>query len=342
MEDRPRAGQLSKTLTAAAPGGITPPAWRRRAAAAGESWNRWWFAYAMLVPVLVVIALIVFYPLGRGIWLTLTNANAANIGDFRRPATYDFVGLRNYIEVLSGQRRTATGQSFWTVGGRTVVWTAVNVFFHYTIGLALAVVLNRPLRFRALYRILLLIPWALPAYITASSWRFLFNEQAGPFNLILATLGLDPVAWLGNPTMALASVIAVNVWLGVPFMIVALLGGLQSIPGDLYEAAEVDGASPWQRFRHITMPLLRPISATVILLGVIWTFNMFVIIFLITQGGPAGKTEILVTFAFNEAFTNPTRQFALASTYGVLILSILLVFASAYQRVLRRSGENPW
>jgi arabinogalactan oligomer/maltooligosaccharide transport system permease protein len=139
------------------------------------------------------------------------------------------------------------------------------------------------------------------------------------------------VQWLAQPTSAKIAVIATNVWLGVPFMMVSFLGGLQTIPKELYEAAEMDGASAWQRFRMVTLPGLRPVMMTVTLLGVIWTFNKFDVIFLLTEGGPAGKTDILVTHAYQIAFQN-IRQYAEAASYGVVILSMLLVFATVYRR----------
>ena len=134
------------------------------------------------------------------------------------------------------------------------------------------------------------------------------------------------------------SAVLTNIWLGVPFMMVALLGGLQSINGDLYEAAEIDGASSWQRFVNITLPGLRPVSSTVILLGTIWTFNMFPIIYFVTRGQPAGETEILVTGAYRAAFEG-IRDYSLSATYGVLILSILIVYAIGYRFFLRKQGE---
>lgn len=307
----------------------------------GRSWAKWWFAYAMLIPVAVVCGLLVFYPLAKGIWFAFTNADGTNTG-IRATEGYDFVGLKNFVEVLSGERRTSTGESFYDVFVRTMVWTTTNVFFHFTIGLGLAILLNRPMRFRGVYRVLLLVPWAMPAYITASSWRFLFNTDSGPINAMLSVFGVEPISWLGGPISAMVAVIMVNVWLGIPFMMVALLGGLQAIPKELYEAADVDGATKLQQFWRITLPMLRPVASTVILLGFIWTFNMFVIIFLVTQGGPAGATQILVTFAYTAAFVEPTRQYAIASTYGVIILSLLLVFASAYQQYLKRQGESAW
>jgi arabinogalactan oligomer/maltooligosaccharide transport system permease protein len=299
--------------------------------------RRHWYAIAMIAPVAVALVTLVGFPLVRGIYLSLTDATEATvgrtIGENVIPATYDFVGLRNYLEVLSGREGDFYGILIWTV-----IWTAGCVFFHYTIGLGLAMLLNRQVRGRAVYRVLLILPWAVPGFVAAFAWRFLLNSQYGLFNAILHAMGVGPVGWLESPTMAKLSVIMVNTWLGVPFMMVALLGGLQAIPRELYEAAEVDGASPWQRFRHITLPGLSQVSSTVVLLGVIWTFNLFAVIFLVTGGGPAQSTEILATFAIREGFIG-IRDYAMSATYGVLILSLLLVFASAYRRALRKQGE---
>jgi len=187
------------------------------------------------------------------------------------------------------------------------------------------------------YRVLLILPWAVPAFISAFAWKYMFNAQYGIINQGLRAVGLPDPVWLGQSDWALVAVMIVNIWLGVPFMMVALLGGLQSIPGDLYEAAEVDGATAWQRFRHVTLPGLQAVSSTVVLLGIIWTFNMFAIIYLIT--GPNPNTRILVTYAFERFFSGASRDFAVASTYGVLILSVLLVFAGVYRRALRKQGE---
>lgn len=311
-----------------------------------RSWDRYWYAWSMVLPVVIVLAALIGYPLLRGIWLSVTNLTEANqIAEIctrtitgeescaPNPNRWEYVGLGNYINVLTGQ----VGE-FWQWFRVTLIWTLTCVFFHYTIGLMLALVLNRPLRGRAVYRILLILPWAVPSFVSAFAWKFLFNEQFGLINATLSALGVDPVAWFANQWTSLFTAILTNIWLGVPFMMVALLGGLQSIPGDLYEAAEVDGASAWQRFRHVTLPGLRPVSMTVILLGTIWTFNMFPVIFLVTEGEPAGQTEILVTGAYRAAFEG-IRNYSLASTYGVLILSVLIVFASAYRRALRRQGE---
>jgi arabinogalactan oligomer / maltooligosaccharide transport system permease protein len=310
----------------------------RRGAAVRTFFSRHWYAWAMIAPVVAVLAVLVIYPLGRGLYLSLTNANELNIGRNigvnHIPATYHIVGLKNYIDVLSGSDGAFYPRLVWTLE-----WTAICVFFHYTIGLGLAVLLNRPMRFRAGYRMMLILPWAVPAFVAAFAWRLILNGNGGVLNAVLTKVGLPGVDWLGQPLPAKISVIAVNVWLGVPFMMVAILGGLQAIPAELHEAAEVDGASPWQRFRNVTLPGLRPVSGTVVLLGVIWTFNQFPVIFLVTNGGPGNATDILVTQAYSEAFQG-IQNFAGAATYGAIILSMLLVFASVYRRVIRASAAE--
>jgi arabinogalactan oligomer/maltooligosaccharide transport system permease protein len=243
------------------------------------------------------------------------------------------VGFDNYVRVLSGE----VGK-FWQWTATTVIWTVVCVVFHYGLGLGLAMLLNRPLRGRGVYRVLLILPWAVPAFVSAFAWRFMFNQQFGLFNGLLTAVGLQPVAWFDDRWTSLFTAIATNIWLGVPFMMITLLGGMQTISGELYEAATIDGATAWQRFVNVTLPGLRSVSMTVILLGTIWTFNMFPVIFLVTDGQPAGQTEILVTGAYRAAFEG-IRNYSLASTYGVLILSILVVFSMFYRRLLRKQGE---
>ncbi|MET9516593.1 sugar ABC transporter permease [Streptomyces sp. NPDC002994] len=295
-----------------------------------------WYAWTMVAPVVIVIGVIIGYPLFRGIYLSMTDANERNversIGVNHMPATYEFVGLDNYADAL-------TGDQFLGTLGWTLVWTVSCVSVTFLLGLGLANILNRRIAGRSFYRMMLILPWAIPGFVSVFAWRFLYNEDRGFLNRILAGGGIDAVPWLNDPTMAKISVIAVNVWLGVPFMMVALLGGLQSIDSAQYEAAEMDGASAWQRFRHITLPGLRPVSSTVILLSTIWTFNMFPVIFLLTRGGPGDATQILVTQAFKFSFEISPRDFAQSSTWGVLILILLMLFAAVYRRVLRKQGD---
>ena len=299
-----------------------------------RSFDAHWYAWAMVLPVVIVLGVLVGYPLVRGVYLSLTDATEANMGGTygvnHIPATYKFLGLDNYWSILSGKEGMFYPRLLWTL-----VWTASCVFFHYTIGLGLAMLLNRNLRFRAFYRIMLILPWAVPPFVAAFSWRLMYNSEGGLFNTLLTSVGMEPVSWLGDPLMQKVSVVAVNVWLGVPFMMVALLGGLQSIPRELHEAAEMDGATAWQRFRHVTLPGLRPVSSTVILLGTIWTFNMFPVIYLVIGQNAGDDTDILATYAFDLAFSS-VRDYAQSATYGVIILSMLLVFAVFYRRLLVR------
>ncbi|MFD7921849.1 carbohydrate ABC transporter permease [Streptomyces sp. NPDC059740] len=290
----------------------------------------------MVAPVVLVIGVIIGWPLLRGLYLSLTDADEANvqrdIGVNHIPATYHFTGLANYRTVL-------TDGVFWERLGWTVLWTVACVTLTFALGLALALLLNRPLRGRTAYRLALILPWAVPAFVSVFAWRLLFNEKNGILNKVLSGGGIDAVPWLNDPTWAKISVIAVNVWLGVPFMLVALLGGLQSLPGEWYEAAEMDGAGAWQRFRHITLPGLRGVASTVVLLSTIWTFNMFPVIYLLTRGGPGDATEILVTYAYRLSFVDSPRDYAQSATWGVLILLLLSVVAVVYRRALRRQGE---
>ncbi|TQF06451.1 sugar ABC transporter permease [Kitasatospora acidiphila] len=328
---------------APAAGGDTPARGPRRAAGtpAGRlrlALSKHWYAWTLVAPVAIVIAVIVGYPLVQGIYLSTTNANDQNsekqIGQFLHiPATYKSVGLGNYTDILFGANTT-----FWARLGWTVSWTVACVGISFLIGLALAIMLNRQVRFRALYRTLLILPWAVPAFVSTFSWRFIMNHDRGFLNHALQALGLPAVDWLNDPSIAQISVIIVNIWLSFPFVMVAVLGGLQSIPAELYEAAEMDGATPWQKFWYITLPALRPVSSTVILLSTIWTFNMFPVIFLLTNGGPGDSTQLLVTYAYNKAFTG-MRQFGESSAWGVIILLILVVFAVFYRRSLRKQGE---
>lgn len=286
-------------------------------------------AYVFLAPAVLVMLSIVFYPLLLGIIYSFTNMDQYNMGNIANPPSWEWIGLKNYSSLFQD-----ANSEFWMVTVTTVIWTAANVFFHFTIGLLLAVLLNRKIKGRTVYRMLMLVPWAVPSFVAAFSWRWMFNTDFGIINLTLAAWGFDPIPWLSQKWTALFAVILTNIWLGIPFMMVTILGGLQSIPKELYEAAEVDGATVWERFRHITLPMLRPVSLSIILLGIIWTFNQFSVIYLVTQGAPYRQTDILVTYAYQEAFTN--WNLGMASTYGVIILSFLIAFSTFYARLTQR------
>ncbi|MGW7350314.1 carbohydrate ABC transporter permease [Streptomyces sp. Z26] len=302
----------------------------------GRRLRRHWYAWAMVAPVVLVIGLIIGYPLGRGVFLSLTDADESNvartIGVNEIPATYDFVGLDNYTAILSDS-------VFWDRLGWTALWTVGCVSVTFLLGLTLANMLNRQVKGRSFYRVAMIVPWGVPAFVSVFAWKMLFNEKYGILNEVLDGGGVDGVPWLSDPTWAKVAVVVVNVWLGVPFMIVAMLGALQAVPDELYEAAEMDGANPWQRFTHITLPGISAVSGTVVLLSTIWTFNMFPVIYLLTQGGPGDETEILVTYAYRLSFVNSPRDYATSAAWGVLILVLLSLFTLIYRRALRKQGE---
>ena len=309
-------------------------------------------AYIFIAPAVIVMALVVFYPLVNGIYLSFTNADkfnsAKNIGGNFTPSSYqlqcdidskkdDFTApiscIRNYIEVFE-EPTYYFGQVF----AQTLIWTIANVIPHVGIGLGLALLLNRNIRGRAIYRVILILPWAVPSYISAFVWRFMYNGEIGFFNNFLNSLGIADVPWLSESGWAMFAVVVANTWLAIPFNMVTMLGGLQSIPGDLYEAAEVDGANWWQKFMGITLPMLRPVMMTVVLLGVIWTFNSFNVIVLITEGNPFRSTQILATWAWD--LGRNQEKYGIAAAYSVIILLMLLFFSFVYIRVLSRPGQE--
>ncbi|MFF3242417.1 carbohydrate ABC transporter permease [Streptomyces sp. NPDC002870] len=292
----------------------------------------------MVAPVVAVLGLLVAYPLGRGIYLSLTDANSDNVGRTigvnKIPDSFSWVGLDHYVEILTGSGSdTFWGQFVWTL-----FWTVSCVALHFGIGMGLAMLLNRELRGRTFYRLVLILPWAVPTFVTVFSWRLILADDGGILNTALGWAHLPEPAWLSEPFWQRTAAIMVNTWCGVPFMMLSLLGGLQSIPNELYEAAETDGATPWQRFRHVTLPGLRSVSSTVVMLGFIWTFNQFIVIFLLF-GNSAPDAQILVTWAYRLGFGQTPRDYAGSAAYGVIILSMLIVLVSIYRRWLARNEK---
>ncbi|MFK7990682.1 MAG: extracellular solute-binding protein [Sandaracinaceae bacterium] len=275
-------------------------------------------AYRYVLHAVLAVGLLVLLPLAVGAGTSFFAG--------RGLSEMYFVGFANYLDILSarGGELLGTG-SFWLVMLVTVLWTALNVGLHVVIGVALALLLHRPyLRLKALYRVLLILPWAVPNYVTALAWKGMFHRQFGAVNAILESLGAEPVSWFSHWATAFGANVATNVWLGFPFMMVVTLGALTAIPKDLYEAAAVDGANAWQRFRLITAPLLLPFLAPAIAMGSVWTFNMFNVVFLVSGGEPDGATEILVSEAYRWAFTRG-NQYGYAAAYAVLIFLMLFV-----------------
>jgi arabinogalactan oligomer/maltooligosaccharide transport system permease protein len=261
-----------------------------------------------------------------------------------KPHDMYYVGLANFREILTarGQPLLSTG-SFYVVLAVTVLWTIVNVAFHLAIGLALGLALSRPaMRLSGFYRVLLIVPWAVPSYVTALAWRGMFHRQFGAVTALIDTINdvlgtsIEPIAWFAHFSTAFTANVATNVWLGFPFMMVVTLGALTAVPKDVLEAAEVDGASRWQRLTRITLPMIAPTMVPAVTLGAIWTFNMFNVVFLVSGGDPDGTTDILISEAYRWAFTREA-QYGYAAAYAVLIFLLLLFTSRLADRFITRS-----
>jgi arabinogalactan oligomer/maltooligosaccharide transport system permease protein len=282
------------------------------------------FPYALLMPATVVMLAVVLYPLGYSFWLSFRNMSLYHFRD------HTFVGLEQFRYVFGEP-------VFWQTLGKSLIWTGVNVFFHVSIGVLLAVLLNGPVRGRTLLRTLLILPWAMPQYISALTWRGMFNYEYGSVNLILTRWAhLPAIPWLSDPFWAFVAPILTNVWLGFPFMMIVALGGLTAIPAEQYEAAELDGATGWQRFTAITLPSLLPVLVPAVLLGTIWTFNNTLVVWLVSNGGqPADSTHTLVTYIYKVAFTY--SRYSYAAAFSVVVFMLLLGFVIY---VMRRTAAK--
>ena len=276
-------------------------------------------AHFYIAPAMLALAVLTFYPVMYGFWLSFTDADQTHLGE------QAFIGLSNFWDVI-----TASG--FIRVTIFTLVWTVVNVSAHIGLGLFLALVLQRAdIKGKTAYRTILLLPWAVPSYISVLVWKGMFQ----PDGLINDLLGTD-INFLSDPTGAQIIVILVNIWLGIPFMMMSISGALQALPKDMYEAAKIDGVTGWDAFRHLTFPNLKSALVPLSLLGFIWTFNMFNVIYLMTDGGPdlyfgePGQTDILITYVYDVAFRD--GAYGVAAAWSVIIFLMLLAFSWTYMK----------
>ena len=307
-------------------------------------------------PAVVGVFLLFMYPLLFELYLAFHNLNLESLGDWIRTGNLEFVGFDNFVRVL--QTGSETRESFWVITGRTFAWTFINLFFHVILGLGLAMILNQKIRFVGIYRTILILPWALPQLIAVLAWRGEFHSSYGYINHLFDLLNnvvslhvgdtvIEPLKWIGierrawwtEPGALFASICIVNVWLGVPFMMIVSLSALQSIPRSYYEAASIDGASRWRQFLAITLPLLRPVMVPATVLGMIWTFNNVNVVYLMTaQRGGSQGADILVSDLYKQAFYY--SRFSFSAAYAVVIFLILLGLTAVWFR-MSRIAEDP-
>jgi len=289
--------------------------------------------YLFILPAILLLATLTFYPVGYGIYLSFTDESAENYGEG------EFVGLDNY-ELLFSDERDYDGDGdpgFWRTFTFTLIWTFGCVIMHMLLGVLFAMLLESGIIGKVAWRTILLIPWAVPGYISVIMWRGMLNR----FGWVNGILTSD-IDYLGLDSWAKFSVIFVNIWMGFSFMTMTTSGALAGIPRDMYEAANIDGVGRYHRFRHLTLPQLMPALVPLSLLGMIWTFNLFHVIFLMTGGGPdrfygePGVTDILVTFVYDVAFID--GEYGLGAAWSVIIFLMLIVFSTAYLLVTK-AGE---
>ena len=284
------------------------------------------YLFILVAPAFVVLFGVVIYPFFYNIVLSLSNMNLRHIRDWK------IIGLGQYLKVFTEPSQP----DFYVVFLKTVIWTVVNLFFHVVLGVFLALVLNqKEIKGKAIFRAILVLPWAVPQLIVALTWRGMFNYEYGSLNLMLTQwFNLPGVQWLRHPLEAFIAVIITNVWLGFPFMMVIALGALQSIPHDLYEAADIDGAAWHHKLRHITIPLIQPVMVPAITLGTIWTFNNLNIVWLVSNAGePSDQTHLLVSFVYKAAFN--FYRYGYGAALSIVIFFILLAFSLTFMRKSR-------
>jgi len=284
-------------------------------------------AYGWVTHAVVAVGALVILPIAVGAGTSLFAG---------RQGQMHYVGLANFADILSARGAPLLSNgSFYLVLLVTLLWTVANLSLHVGIGFALGLVLSRPtMRLKPLYRVLLIIPWAVPSYVTALAWKGMFSRQFGAVSAIVEALGVEPFSWWARFPTAFSANLATNVWLGFPFMMVVTLGALTSVPKEVLEAAEVDGATRWQRLWRVTVPMVVPTMLPAVLLGAIWTFNQFNVVFLVSGGEPDGTTDILVSEAYRWAFTRQA-QYGYAAAYAVLIFLLLFVSSRLMSRVGR-------
>lgn len=275
----------------------------------------------LIVPGLVLLALIVVYPVVYNVANSFTNLNLSF------PVT-SWVGLENYVRVIADP-------AFYAAIGRTLVWTVASVAGQLLLGFIAALALQSLRSGQTAFRVGLIIPWAFPSIVLAFSWKFMLDPMYGVVNDVLMRIGLisEPIAFLGNANTAMPSLIAMNIWFGFPFMMVALLAGLQSIPTEQYESARVDGAGFWGELLHVTIPGLRGLIGSLVVLRTIWVFNNFDFVYLTSGGGPIDATQTLPLYAFQIGWTsfNVGRMGAVS----VVTLIILAAITAIYLRLFR-------
>jgi multiple sugar transport system permease protein len=314
LDSRPAPGAQKPTA---------PPKKRRRSRVGGGGGRDAWL---LVLPALIPVLLFSVYPLAQGLLLGFTDSKAG------LNATVSFNGVDNYTKLMSNEL-------FWNSFRIGLIWAFGVTLLQFFASLGLALLLNLDLKIRWIARTLALVPWAMPPVIIAIMWRLMLNPTYGPINEGMRAVGLPgDINWLGDFSTALPAVIVVGVWAGMPQTTITLLAGLQNVPTDLHEAASIDGAGAFKRFWHVTLPALRPIIVAITTLDLIWNFNSFALVYVLTAGGPGGQTMLPMLFAYNEAFRY--GNFGYAAAMGNVMVVVIGIFLFFYLRGQARSRNS--
>lgn len=287
------------------------------------------FQWLFLVPAVVYMALFFGYPVVKNVIMSFQDYTTATFFTGEAP----WVGVQNYVTVLSSSL-------FSTSLLNTALFTIGSILGQFVIGLALAIFFQRKFPLNGILRSLLLLPWLLPLIVSSAVWRWILDKDSGALNRFLGDLNIidTGVPWLTSTSLALIAVVGVNIWIGIPFNLTILYGGLQEIPGELYEAGSLDGATGWKAFRHITWPMLKPVVSVVLVLGVVYTLKVLDIILGLTNGGPANSTQTIATQSYALSFQE--FKFGEGAALGNVLVIISLVFAVLYLRASRRAVDE--
>ena len=284
--------------------------------------------YLYVLPAIIVMLIVIAYPIYYTIELSFFNTPAS-----LSLANKQFNGLDNYAAIL-------TSPIFWKVSWQTLVWTVLSTIFAFVLGLGAALALHREFVGRGIMRGILLVPWVVSAVAASYVWKWLYHSDFGAIGALAVQLGLtdQPINFIDNTQTALYSLIVVNVWKEFSFAMIMLMAGLQTVPDTLLRAAQVDGASPWQRFWHVTWPHLQSVSMVTVLLLVVQNFNSFIIPFIMTGGGPVGSTQIWITHIYELAFLR--QRWGVGAAYAVLLFLIMMTLGYFYVKALSRGDDN--
>ena len=284
--------------------------------------------YLYVLPAIIVMLIVIAYPIYYTIELSFFNTPAS-----LSLANKQFNGLDNYTAILSSP-------IFWKVSWQTLVWTVLSTIFAFVLGLGAALALHREFVGRGVMRGILLVPWVVSAVAASYVWKWLYHSDFGAIGALSVQLGFtqEPINFIDNTTTGLYALIVVNVWKEFSFAMIMLMAGLQTVPDTLLRAAQVDGASPWQRFWHVTWPHLQSVSMVTVLLLVVQNFNSFIIPFIMTGGGPVGSTQIWITHIYELAFLR--QRWGVGAAYAVLLFLIMMTLGYFYVKALSRGDDN--